>query len=71
MKLIIQIPCFNEAETLAIALAALPETVEGFDTVETLVINDGSSDNTSQIARNFGVNHISISRPIKGWQRAS
>lgn len=58
MKLIIQIPCFNEAETLAIALAALPATVEGFDTVETLVINDGSSDNTSQIARNFGVNHI-------------
>ena len=58
MKLIIQIPCFNEAETLAIALAALPATVEGFNTVETLVINDGSSDNTSQIARNFGVNHI-------------
>ena len=58
MKLIIQIPCFNEAETLAIALAALPAAVEGFDTVETLVINDGSSDNTSQIARNFGVNHI-------------
>ena len=58
MKLIIQIPCFNEAETLAIALAALPAEVEGFDTVETLVINDGSSDNTSQIARNFGVNHI-------------
>lgn len=58
MKLIIQIPCFNEAETLAIALAALPVAVEGFDAVETLVINDGSSDNTSQIARNFGVDHI-------------
>ena len=58
MKLIIQIPCYNEAETLAIALAALPAAVEGFDTVETLVINDGSSDNTSQVARNFGVNHI-------------
>lgn len=58
MKLIIQIPCYNEAETLAIALAALPVAVEGFDAVETLVINDGSSDNTSQIARNFGVDHI-------------
>lgn len=58
MKLIIQIPCYNEAETLAITLAALPLTVEGFDTVETLVINDGSSDNTSQIARNLGVSHV-------------
>ena len=42
MKLIIQIPCYNEAETLAIALAALPREVEGFDSVEWLIINDGS-----------------------------
>ena len=58
LKLIIQIPCYNEAETLAIALSALPVSVAGFDTVETLVINDGSTDNTAQIARDFGVNHI-------------
>lgn len=58
MKLIIQIPCFNEAETLAIALAALPREVGGFDSVEWLIINDGSSDNTVEVARECGVDHI-------------
>lgn len=58
MKLIIQIPCFNEAETLNIALAALPRTVPGFDQVEWLVINDGSTDDTAEIARQCGVDHI-------------
>ena len=58
MKLIIQIPCYNEAATLAIGLAALPRHVEGFDTVEWLIINDGSTDNTVKIARENGVDHI-------------
>ena len=58
MKLIIQIPCFNEQETLHIALAALPREVEGFDTVEWLVINDGSSDETFRVASENGVDHI-------------
>lgn len=58
MKLIIQIPCYNEAETLAIALAELPRQVDGFDTVEWLVIDDGSSDDTAAIARANGVDHI-------------
>lgn len=58
MKLIIQIPCFNEQETLHIALAALPREVEGFDTVEWLVINDGSSDETVRVASENGVDHI-------------
>lgn len=58
MKLIIQIPCYNEAGTLAIALAALPRQVPGFDTVEWLVIDDGSRDNTVQIARVNGVDHV-------------
>lgn len=58
MKLIIQIPCFNEEGTLAIALSALPRTVEGFDSVEWLIIDDGSSDNTVQVARDNGVDHI-------------
>src|SRR5690242_12066290 len=58
MKLIIQIPCLNEAETLAIALADLPRKVEGFDTVEWLIIDDGSSDNTADIARQLGVDHV-------------
>ena len=58
MKLIIQIPCFNEAETLAIALGALPREVEGFEKVEWLIINDGSTDETVRIAKECGVDHI-------------
>ncbi|HET9958173.1 MAG TPA: glycosyltransferase family 2 protein [Polyangiaceae bacterium] len=58
MKLIVQIPCFNEAETLAIALAEIPREIPGVDTVELLVIDDGSSDNTAEIARREGVHHV-------------
>jgi len=58
MKLIIQIPCYNEAETLAIALGALPREVEGFDEVEWLIINDGSTDDTVKVAKECGVDHI-------------
>ena len=58
LKLIIQIPCYNEAETLAITVAALPRRVAGFDCVELLVINDGSTDDTKTIAKTCGVDHI-------------
>jgi glycosyltransferase involved in cell wall biosynthesis len=58
MKLIIQIPCFNEAETLPITLKDLPREVPGFSVVEWLVINDGSTDNTEDVARTHGVDHI-------------
>jgi len=58
VKLIIQIPCYNEAETLAIALGALPREVEGFDKVEWLIINDGSTDDTVKVAKECGVDHI-------------
>ena len=58
MKLIIQIPCYNEAETLAIALNALPRQVPGFDCVEWLIIDDGSSDDTAGVALENGVDHI-------------
>ena len=58
MKLIIQIPCYNEAETLEIALNELPKQIEGVDEIEYLVINDGSSDDTEQVALNWGVNYI-------------
>ena len=63
MKLIIQIPCLNESETLAIALAELPRTVEGFDTVEWLIIDDGSTDNTAEVARASGVHHV-VRHPV-------
>ena len=58
MKLIIQIPCFNEEETLPATLADLPREVDGFDTVEWLVIDDGSVDKTIDVARAGGVDHI-------------
>ena len=58
MKLIIQIPCYNEAEALPETLAALPRQVPGVDTVEWLVINDGSTDETAAVARAAGVDHV-------------
>ncbi|MCB1356149.1 MAG: glycosyltransferase family 2 protein [Maritimibacter sp.] len=58
MKLIIQIPCYNEEATLAGTLADLPREVAGFDSVEWLVVDDGSTDRTVEIARQNGVDHI-------------
>jgi glycosyltransferase involved in cell wall biosynthesis len=58
MKLIIQIPCFNEQDQLPTTLAQLPRTVAGFDTVEWLIIDDGSTDRTIEVARQHGVDHI-------------
>ena len=58
MKLIIQIPCYNEAETLATTLSVLPREVPGFDKVEWLVIDDGSTDDTIKVARANGADHI-------------
>lgn len=58
MKLIIQIPCFNEEFTLPITLAELPRKVVGFDSVEWLVIDDGSNDKTADVAVKHGVDHI-------------
>ena len=58
MKLIIQIPCYNEEATLAGTLADLPREVPGFDAVEWLVIDDGSTDRTVEIARQCGTDHI-------------
>ena len=63
MKLIIQIPCLNESETLAIALAELPREVAGFDSVEWLIIDDGSTDNTAEVARQNGVHHV-VRHPV-------
>jgi glycosyltransferase involved in cell wall biosynthesis len=58
VKLIIQIPCFNEAEQLPATLADLPRQVDGFDVVELLIVDDGSTDETVAVARKHGVDHI-------------
>ncbi len=58
MKLIVQIPCLNEEATLPVAIKAIPREIKGIDAVEILVIDDGSSDSTSRIARECGADHI-------------
>src|SRR3712207_9131862 len=70
MKLIIQIPCLNEEEALPVTLAALPRTVDGFDEVEWLVIDDGSTDGTIEIARAHGVDHVVRLTNNKGLAQA-
>lgn len=58
MKLIIQIPCFNEAETLPVALSDLPRELPGFERVEWLIIDDGCEDETVKVAMEHGVDHV-------------
>ncbi len=58
MKVIIQIPCFNEAQTLPQTVAALPRSLTGVETLEYLVIDDGSSDATAEVAQGLGVHHV-------------
>ena len=58
MHLIIQIPCYNEADTLSQTLSELPTQIPGITRLEILVIDDGSTDNTVAIAKQLGVNHI-------------
>lgn len=58
MKLIIQIPCYNEALTLPETLKSLPRQIDGVDQIETLIIDDGSQDNTAKVALEHGADHI-------------
>lgn len=66
MKLIIQIPCLNEAETLEIALNDLPKHIDGIDEIEYLIINDGSVDNTVEVAKKWGVHYVVNFKRNKG-----
>lgn len=66
MKLIIQIPCYNEEATLHIALNDLPKKIEGIDEIEYLIINDGSKDKTVEVAKKWGVNYIVNFKRNKG-----
>lgn len=70
MKLIVQIPCYNEAETLGATLADLPREVPGFDTVEWLVVDDGSTDGTRRVALEKGADHVVRHTSNQGLARA-
>lgn len=69
-KLIIQIPCFNEADALPSTLLGIPREIEGIGSIELLVIDDGSDDDTSGVARRYGVHHIVRHRSNRGLAAA-
>jgi len=70
VKIIIQVPCFDEAETLPAVLSDLPTTIPGVDCIETLVVDDGSTDGTVAVAKKLGVTHIVRHTGNKGLARA-
>ncbi|HZD11102.1 MAG TPA: glycosyltransferase family 2 protein [Candidatus Binatia bacterium] len=70
MRLVIQIPCYNEAATLAAALVGIPSTIPGVTCIETLVIDDGSVDDTVSVARRLGVDYIVQHGQNRGLARA-
>jgi glycosyltransferase involved in cell wall biosynthesis len=69
MKLIVQIPCFNEGKTLPATFNDIPKQIEGVDSVEIMIIDDGSSDNTIEVAKTLGVHHIVVNKKNKGLAR--
>ena len=70
MKLIVQIPCYNEEATLPQTFADIPKEIEGIDQVEVLIIDDGSTDRTVEVARDLGIDYIVINKKNLGLARA-
>jgi len=70
MRLIVQIPCFNEEQTLPQTVADIPREIEGIDTVEILIIDDGSTDRTVEVAKEIGVDHIVRNKRNLGLARS-
>lgn len=69
MKLVVQIPCFNEEQTLPLVLKGIPKKITGIDTIEVVIIDDGSTDNTIAVAKKHGVKHI-VQHTHKGLARS-
>lgn len=69
MKLIVQIPCYNEEHTLPATFHDIPKEIEGVDSVEIMIIDDGSTDKTVEVARELGVHHIVINKNNRGLAR--
>lgn len=69
MKLIVQIPCLNEAGDVAGVIQSVPREIEGVDTVEVLVIDDGSTDGTARVAKEAGADHVVVNRKTLGLAR--
>ena len=70
MKLIVQIPCYNEEKTLPQTVADIPRDIPGIDTVEILIIDDGSSDRTVEVAKKLGIDHIISNTSNQGLARS-
>jgi glycosyltransferase involved in cell wall biosynthesis len=69
MKLIVQIPCYNEAETLPETYADIPKQITGIDKIEVLIVDDGSTDGTAEVARELGIQHVIQNKNNKGLAR--
>lgn len=70
MKLVVQVPCLNEEQTLSLVLESIPKKIKGIDQIEVLIIDDGSSDKTIEVAKKYGVKHFVRHARNKGLARS-